>query len=539
MYDRALGTLGAAGGGLLGAMGRALEPLDYPRQSLWNLPGKLAEGDFAAALPGLMGLGAGGLAAATGLGLPAAIGIGSLVGGGLQGVGLQSNPEAFAAPTPEDVTGSDNVLLNMLVGAAGDPLTYAGGFGGRKAGLKAGNYLEDAALARGPLYSTDENKLLAALGNQTGWGEVGPRIEAMKASPYWEDILRELPDEPMRIASGAEATVGIPMNDPQAVVRIGGGPSTLDVRRDFAKQGMGSIAPDVRPNIPPMLQPARSVEIGPYRVEHLPYMETLGSKGAVGQAMRDSSHPFRQALAPLEDEIAASGMSPADMHPGNVGRVPGSDRFFVTDPGNAGFVAGVTPVGVISGAAGIPSRTPPGPFLSKILDLIDGGKASRAAIERDLAKAIETGGVTFPGSGAPIPQPRPAMAPAWAQGGARLDGPNVPWNVPPNSESLQAAVRGGVGTFGVEAAREERNNLINAIMSELQYGRPPERLRPLVDDVAMRQQDIDAALLRAPRGVPTPLLDQLSPEALAEIASGRRPNVDLLELIQSLAAQPR
>lgn len=123
----------AAGAGAGGMLGRALSVLDYPRQALWNIPDKIAQGDYGAAVPGLLGLGAGIGTAALGGGLPLAFLAGSLAGGAGQAVGSAEDPERFKAPTAEDLTGSDSWLLNTLTSMAGDPLTYAGAGGGHAA----------------------------------------------------------------------------------------------------------------------------------------------------------------------------------------------------------------------------------------------------------------------------------------------------------------------------------------------------------------------------------------------------------------------
>ncbi len=144
MYEQ-LGT--AAGGGygaLLGHTGRSqgasalldlLKPLDYPRQALWNLvrggsralSGEGTWQDALGALPGLAGV------AGAAMGPLGMLG-GALAGGLAQGVGQATGSSAFEASRPEDVTGSDAWLPNALLGAATDPLTYAGMGLGRNAG---------------------------------------------------------------------------------------------------------------------------------------------------------------------------------------------------------------------------------------------------------------------------------------------------------------------------------------------------------------------------------------------------------------------
>lgn len=158
----------AAGAGIGGAAGRSgslwdlLAPLDYPRQSLWNLPASLGKGDIMGALPGLLGGAAGLGLAATGAGLPLALLGGSLVGGLGQGIGRSTGSESFDAPTPGhlvEALGMDPESLGGMatgfgLGIAGDPLTWAGGFGGRRAGQMAGEARDLSnwkGLSAGPL----------------------------------------------------------------------------------------------------------------------------------------------------------------------------------------------------------------------------------------------------------------------------------------------------------------------------------------------------------------------------------------------------
>lgn len=127
------GALGSsAGAGFGGTLGRLIEPLDNPRQALWNIPSKIAQGDWLGALPGLLGVGAGAALGATGFGLPLAMLGGSLLGGTAQGIGKSTDEERFAAPTADDVTGgAGGPVGSFLLHALGDPLTYAGmGAGG-------------------------------------------------------------------------------------------------------------------------------------------------------------------------------------------------------------------------------------------------------------------------------------------------------------------------------------------------------------------------------------------------------------------------
>ncbi len=129
---KALGIGGAtlgAGAALHGAgLGKILEPLDYPRQALWNLAASpyraLEEGSLSpllGAIPGAAGAVLGGV-----IGGPAGVLAGSALGGTLQGIGHAAGRREFDAPSVSDLTGTEDFLPNLAVGLATDPLTYAG-----------------------------------------------------------------------------------------------------------------------------------------------------------------------------------------------------------------------------------------------------------------------------------------------------------------------------------------------------------------------------------------------------------------------------
>lgn len=122
------GTIGA-GAALHGAgLGRVLEPLDYPRQALYNLirsPIKAMErgnvSDLMGAVPGVAGAVLGGV-----VGGPLGVLAGSALGGALQGVGKATGRQEFQAPSVSDLTGTEDFLPNFAAGALTDPLSYAG-----------------------------------------------------------------------------------------------------------------------------------------------------------------------------------------------------------------------------------------------------------------------------------------------------------------------------------------------------------------------------------------------------------------------------
>src|SRR5262245_12900066 len=122
-------TAGAAGGGFLGTLGELLEPLDWPRQALWNLIRSPYEAinqgswePLLGALPGAAGLLAGG---------PLGAFAGTVLAGGAQGLGKTiggaAGTNAFEAPSVQDLTGTDDFATNLVAGMLTDPLTYAGG----------------------------------------------------------------------------------------------------------------------------------------------------------------------------------------------------------------------------------------------------------------------------------------------------------------------------------------------------------------------------------------------------------------------------
>jgi hypothetical protein len=112
-----------------------LEFLDAPRSALWNLGrgvSDLTSGDASAAdlAPGLAGLALGGGLAASGVGIPLSILMGSLMGGfGQEMVGREAmRPGEFLnkyAGVDENSTGG--MLGSMALSLATDPLTFAGG----------------------------------------------------------------------------------------------------------------------------------------------------------------------------------------------------------------------------------------------------------------------------------------------------------------------------------------------------------------------------------------------------------------------------
>jgi hypothetical protein len=402
-YAQPLGrTTAIAGSGLGASLGRLLEPFDWPREALWNIPGKLTNGDLMGALPGLAGVGAGILAAAlapTGLGLPLGALAGSLVGGSAQGVGKAIDEDRFHAPTAEDVTGSDNPLLNTLVSMIGDPLSFAGGTAGRAGGRAVGRRLEEAALARGPNYAGGPEKLLGMLDHPVvaapaaelrNIGTIPPvrdRIQTILSSPYATEILKEIPPGSVPLGRGAEAFA---LETPQGgVVRIAGGPGAFDARTQslapLGEAGLAASPPAPRVQAPEVLEALRDRAFGPYQVEHLPRMSMVQEPipASVGMdpiarqtAQAERARDFEMASRALAGRLEDRGLQAPDVHYGNVGRVPGTlDRYLVTDAGAVAPAPGMP----------LPARVEPRPggaIISALLELLDSENATRQALAR-------------------------------------------------------------------------------------------------------------------------------------------------------------
>jgi hypothetical protein len=152
-----LGMLGAGAGLHALGLGHLLEPLDYPRQAVWNLvrstgnamAGEGTWDDALRAVPGTLGAGLGAGLIASGVGAPAGILMGSLAGGLAQGLGKAGDEYKFDAPEVSDLTGTEDLIPNLIMGTLTDPLTYAGGFAGREGGKKASAMLDQLGSSHG------------------------------------------------------------------------------------------------------------------------------------------------------------------------------------------------------------------------------------------------------------------------------------------------------------------------------------------------------------------------------------------------------
>jgi hypothetical protein len=328
------GAAGGAGGGILGGLAHLLEPLDYVRQAAWNLIKKpidaITEGDASHLLgmiPGVAGLagtlvgGPWGGAAAAGLG---------------QAIGKMAAPEQFEAPKVSDLTGTEDFLPNLLVGALTDPLTYAGGFGGhafgKKAGQEFGTGLENAARLKFPGYGATAEDVMGAfepgmverwrnspqvytsgerVGHPTYAGLGVKHLDEILANP---EALREFVPGSKYGAHGAEAMM---FKRPEAGATTFGR-NELKIPGTFDPV---TGTPYTRPDIPEVIQAARSVGIGPHRIEQLPFMDV--------PKFNNINMTRAEALA---EDLLGKNIGFWDVKPGNIGYAPGN-KPYVLDPG--------------------------------------------------------------------------------------------------------------------------------------------------------------------------------------------------------------
>jgi hypothetical protein len=377
------GAAGAAGGGILGTIGGVL---DSPRQALWNLirSGKNAitgEGtwdDALRAVPGALGAGLGAALTATGVGAPLGILAGSALGGLGQSVGSAADADRFRAPTAEDVTGSDNPLLNTLVSMGGDPLTYAGGFGGASRGAKAGKAfgtgLEDAAAFRGLNYGADLGKLDAATANYARVGDVS------------NDLLSQIRSNPQALNELAPGSVLHAHGNQTAVFRT---PQGHMVSFMTPEEG---IAPLTRPDIPEMLQAERSRLYGNMRVEHSPALETAATVAESGSPSANLA--WRRQYGSANDkfglDISGRGLDYHDPHLGQIGVTP-SGSPMILDPGAISGGMGVDVPRAAESAVG----QQPSAIQSALLRLLGSDSSMRNELQQGL-QTIRGGSTVLP-----------------------------------------------------------------------------------------------------------------------------------------------
>lgn len=348
------GTLGAGLGAGIGAtpsflntLSDFLSPLDLPRQAAWNTvaaPVRAAEtGDWSnllGAIPGASGAILGGM-----VGGPVGVLAGSVLGGVLQGVGNQTENPVFQAPTVQDLTGTDDFWTNLLVGAATDPLTYAGlGHGwrtgantGARVGRTLGEGLEAGANFRGPNYPGGVEKLI-----QSG---ADPQVVKYLDDPR---LLSELPPGSQFIGNGTQTDAFLrPAGEGGGVVSFTR--RSPDFERTYGvSQGPANSAVLPRPDTE-LLNPAvRSVPVGAMRAEVSPQMlPGTAMLDAVPDTLAKTGNPYDavasllgQKASGLQDDLLAQGIRTIDLYdprygvnPGNLGLAPGG-QWKVLDPGS-------------------------------------------------------------------------------------------------------------------------------------------------------------------------------------------------------------
>lgn len=357
--------IGGTAGGLLGALGSLLEPLDYPRQALWNIPRSAMrffdQGDpreLAGLLPVLGGV-AGGLVG----GLP-----GAAIGAGLtQGLGKLTDEDTqskrFEAPTGEDALralGGDpnaegGTIKSMLLQAVGDPLTYLGGASGARAGAKAGAGaggatgadLVNKARWMGPQYSNEAGlraMLEESLAKTISSPQHSPNnlisssredlLRSLLNSPQLGDISKEISPNMKFLGQGVETVAfADPANLSSGVTTIRSHVPWLQdsavakASPVSAASGLPAPRPVGEGVLPAIRQKTFPSEAGGYRVEHAPFSADVGE-----MSTRSAARAVENMYEELRDSLIKSGENPFDLHSQNIGWGP-SESIVMRDPG--------------------------------------------------------------------------------------------------------------------------------------------------------------------------------------------------------------
>jgi hypothetical protein len=182
-----------------------------------------------------------------------------------------------------------NFLGGMATDVLTDPLTYAGGWLGGKAGSALYNRL-------GPRYGADAAKLSglsvpAADASSGGAGLIGD-VLGSKAS---RSVLNEIPGGSSYLGAGAESlNLATPEGD------------VLKILRHNPRAATGI------PEVDGVINPTRRVVHGDWEVNRVPRATQVGDESV-----------YRQAAGPLKDRLNAQGIDVFDLKPEDVGLVGG------------------------------------------------------------------------------------------------------------------------------------------------------------------------------------------------------------------------
>jgi hypothetical protein len=155
------------------------------------------------------------------------------------------------------------------------------------------------AIALGPEYPGGLGKIEDAFRGS----RKGSLLDSIMSGPHADRIAKELPEGTEFLGSGTEALAAIAPGD--HVIRI------ADAMPAGTTGRIGHQGEIGRARIPEVLQPSRSVRIGDYRVEHLPYVRPLQLPSTLSPELND----WAQSI------IKASGSSvPLGVHSFDVAR---------------------------------------------------------------------------------------------------------------------------------------------------------------------------------------------------------------------------
>ena len=396
-----------------------LSALDAPRSALWNSARGIAnyatgnsDASWRDVVPGALGaLGTAGLAA-TGVGLPAAILAGSVLGGagqlasGRQAMSPGEFLQSHAGIDPESTGGA---LAGMLLGGATDPLSYAGAGLGKMLGRSLGEGAERTAQQLGPRYGTTAADL-----NRMGEEAIQnmPRSPAVPVPALAADESPELgrlrtlllrgkkaaADTPVATTTSADGLnfgaedyrrrmAGIPEISPQALGHIPPGSSLLGMGAEASafKTPTGDVVRVGYNVAPPGVIPGRPISPNVAQATYardLPYRDIGGSSTRVERVPMASNVKDPEYYAAhqnaLSDALENEGLAITDEGPRNMGQLGG--RPVAIDPGSVEDLLGFRARG--GNFQKVIQDTGDPTAMSTLLERLLGGKARmQAAVE--------------------------------------------------------------------------------------------------------------------------------------------------------------